>query len=85
MFRLNQSVTMISPSGFRLGTRTKMTLSRIFFTSGELSVASRCTSSSDICVAPISVAWMLQVMTSTTLPVLKISSRSAGVGGPPWK
>ena len=38
---------MIWPSGFRLGTRTKITLSRIFFTCGELSVASRCTSSDD--------------------------------------
>jgi hypothetical protein len=55
-FLLNQSVTMIWPSGFRLGTSTKITLSRIFFTCGESSVASRCTSSSDICVAPISVA-----------------------------
>ena len=44
---MNQSVTMIWPSGFRLGTSTKITLSRIFFTCGESSVASRCTSSTD--------------------------------------
>ena len=34
-FLLNQSVTMIWPSGFRLGTNTKITLSRIFFKPGE--------------------------------------------------
>ena len=55
-FSLNQSVTMIWPSGLALGTRRKITLSRIFFTAGESSVASRWTSSSAICVAPISVA-----------------------------
>ena len=44
-FLLNQSVTMIWPSGLRLGTSTKITLSRIFFTAGESSVARRWTSS----------------------------------------
>ncbi len=82
---MNQSVTMISPSGFRLGTSTKITLSRIFFTSGASLVARRCTSSTDICVAPISVAWMLQVISSTSLPWRKISSRSLSDGAPPWK
>ena len=34
-FLLNQSVTMICPSGLRLGTSRKITLSRIFFTAGD--------------------------------------------------
>ncbi len=76
---------MIWPSGLRLGTSRKITLSRIFFTAGESSVARWCTSSMAICDAPISVAWMLQVMSSTSLPSRKISSRSASVGAPPWK
>ena len=83
---MNQSVTMIWPSGFRLGTSTKITLSRIFFTSGEslgrepVHELHRHLRRADL--GRVDAARDQQ---HDDFALRKISSRSASVGAPPWK
>ena len=70
-------LTMRRPSGFRHGTRRKMTLSRIRRTSGSSLVTRWWASSVDICVAPTSVPWTLHVTRTTALPLAMRAAASA--------
>ena len=64
-----QSTTSLFPSGFRDGTSRKTVLSRISLTSSPSSDASLWASSMLIWLPPISVLWMLHVISMIVLPV----------------
>ena len=67
---------MIWPSGLIDGSSSRTTSSSRRFVSASSAVASACAHSIAICEAPISVAWMLQVTSRTTLPSCTSASAS---------
>ena len=71
------SVSITCPSGLIDGSSSTTTSSRRRFVSASSAVASACAHSIAICEAPISLAWMLQVMNRNTFPSRTSASVSA--------